>query len=147
MPNVVLESEPLMESVAQEAQTDEQKLRGQSTLSESVAILLVFSVLQRVVGLVRGLWVPTIMVAASLGQWELANRFLVYAAPLVVLGIPGSFGRYLEYYRQRGALKSFLLRSTVVCLVTMSIAYIAFMTQSAYFAELVFGSASHTELM
>ena len=39
--------------------------------------------------------------------------FLMLAAPLAVLGVPGSFGRYAEHYRQRGHLRTFLHRAAV----------------------------------
>ena len=38
-------------------------------------------------------------------------------APLAVLGLPGSFNRYVEMYRQQGQLRSFLLRITGISFV------------------------------
>ena len=43
----------------------------------------------------------------------MAYSFLLLAAPVVVLGLPGSFGRYLERFRQRGQLRTFLRRATI----------------------------------
>ena len=51
----------------------------------------------------------------QLGLWDMAFSFLLLAAPLAVLAIPGSFGRYLEYYRRRGQLHVFLRRTSLVC--------------------------------
>ena len=50
----------------------------------------------------------------QLGQWDVAFGFLNLAAPLAVLGLPGSFGRYVEYFRQRGQFHVFLRRTTFV---------------------------------
>jgi O-antigen/teichoic acid export membrane protein len=43
----------------------------------------------------------------------MAYSFLLLAAPIVVLGLPGSFGRYLERFRQRGQLRTFLRRASI----------------------------------
>jgi hypothetical protein len=60
------------------------------SLAASVFVLLAVSVIQRV-GFGRG-----VMFAAGwpdeLGQWDVAYSFLLLAAPLIVLGLPGSFG-------------------------------------------------------
>ena len=83
---------------------------GETTLAQSVAYLFVMSIAQRVIGLVRGLLVCIWLTPALLGPWDLNKKFFFLASPLLVLGIPGSLGRYLEYYRQHGALRSVLRR-------------------------------------
>lgn len=103
---------------------------GETTLAQSVAYLFGLSIAQRVIGLVRGLLVCIWLTPVLLGPWDLANRFFILASPLLVLGIPGSFGRYLEYYRQHGALRSVLRRTTVVCLVLCSTGWLAFQLYS-----------------
>jgi len=109
------------------------------TLATSVAILLVASVVQRSIGFGRGVMFCRWLSPDELGTWELAYSFLLLAAPLVVLGLPGSFGRYLERFRQRGQLRTFLRRATiwtasVTILATASIAIAA-----RKFSELIFG--------
>src|SRR5690349_10543622 len=74
------------------------------TLAQSVVALLVLAVLQRGIGFVRGVLVCRWLSPDELGQWDLAFSFLTLAAPLAVLGLPGSFGRYVEHFRQRGML-------------------------------------------
>src|SRR5688500_15013340 len=68
------------------------------TLAESVLVLIVLAVVQRAIGFVRSILVCDWLEPDQLGEWDLANRFLLLAAPLVVLGLPGTFGRYLEHY-------------------------------------------------
>jgi hypothetical protein len=84
------------------------------TLAASVVILLGMTVAQRLVGFGRGVifcrWLPV----EELGQWDAAFAFLNLAGPLVVLGLPGSFGRYVEHFRQRGQFHVFLRRTAVV---------------------------------
>src|SRR5690349_2135694 len=75
------------------------KLRH-DTLAQSVVALLVLAVLQRAIGFVRGVLVCRWLSPDELGEWDLAFSFLTLAAPLAVLGLPGSFGRYVEHFRQ-----------------------------------------------
>ncbi len=81
-------------------------------------MLLVVMVVQRSVGFGRGILFCRWLTPEALGSWEMVYSFLLLAAPLAVLGIPGSFGRYLEHFRQRGHLRTFLKRTaawTAVC--------------------------------
>jgi O-antigen/teichoic acid export membrane protein len=83
------------------------------SLSVSIVLLITLAGLQRLIGLARNVLFCGLLSDEQLGRWSLAYSFLLLAAPLVVLGIPGSFGRYVEHYRQQIQLRSFL-RSTVL---------------------------------
>ena len=85
------------------------------TLVDSVLILLVLTVVQRMVGFVREILFCRWLNAEQLGQWDLGFGFLMLAAPLAVLSLPGTFPRYVERYRQQGQLRSFLRRTALVC--------------------------------
>lgn len=90
------------------------------TLAMSVVILLVATVVQRTVGFGRSVLFCRWLAPEALGEWEMVYSFLMLAAPLAVLGVPGSFGRYAEHYRQRGHLRTFLHRAaawTTVCTI------------------------------
>lgn len=122
------------------------RLRADS-LACSVAILLIASIVQRTIGFGRGILFCRWLEPAELGQWELAYSFLLLAAPLAVFGVPGSFGRYIEHYRQRGRLRMFLRRTTVgtaalslstVCLIILA---------APHFSELIFGQPTKTTLV
>ncbi|HEX3725058.1 MAG TPA: hypothetical protein VHV08_02400, partial [Pirellulales bacterium] len=85
------------------------------TLAASVFILLVMTVVQRLVGFGRGIMFCRWLEPEQLGQWDVAFGFLNLAAPLAVLGLPGAFGRYVEYFRYRGQFHTFLKRTICVC--------------------------------
>jgi O-antigen/teichoic acid export membrane protein len=91
--------------------TDKRRSLQADTLAASVVILLAVTIVQRTIGFGRGVLFCRWMSPESLGEWELAYSFLMLAAPLAVLGVPGSFGRYAEHYRQRGHLRTFLHRA------------------------------------
>jgi polysaccharide transporter, PST family len=109
------------------------------SLATSVLILLVLTVIQRVVGLLRSVLFCRWLDADQLGQWDLAFGFLMLAAPLALLGIPGSFGRYIEHYRQRGQLRTFLRRSTWICALASGVCVIAVAIWPSWFSSLIFG--------
>lgn len=92
-----------------------------TSLAESMLLLAMLTVFQRGIGFVRGVlfcrWLP----AEQLGLWDLVFGFLMLAGPLVVLGIPGSFGRYVEHFRQKGQLRTFLYRTTVATVALSTI--------------------------
>jgi O-antigen/teichoic acid export membrane protein len=109
------------------------------TLAVSVVILLAVNVVQRSVGFGRGILFCRWLSPDELGAWEMAYSFLLLAAPVVVLGLPGSFGRYLERFRQRGQLRTFLRRATIWT-ASLTIAAVVLITVAAgQFSDLIFG--------
>lgn len=92
-----------------------------TSLAESMLLLAALTVVQRGIGFVRGVLFCRWMPAEQLGLWDLVFGFLMLAGPLVVLGIPGSFGRYVEHYRQKGQLRTFLRRTSLVTLFLTAI--------------------------
>jgi O-antigen/teichoic acid export membrane protein len=120
--------------------------RGDSLLG-GVAVMLVLNVVQRGVGFARGLLFCRILAEDALGLFSLSNGFLLLAAPLVVLGLPGSFGRYVEYYRERSQLRSYLVQMTVFTIVLTGFGTLVMSLFGSQLAELVLGDASAARLM
>ncbi len=128
------------------ATTTNTATRGDSLLA-GVAFMLVLNVVQRGIGFARGLLFCRFLAADELGQFSLATSFLQMAAPLIVLGLPGSFGRYVEYYRQRGQLRSFLHRLTKVTLVLTGGGILLLSLGESWLAEAMLGDRTATRLM
>jgi PST family polysaccharide transporter len=117
------------------------------SLALGVSVMLGLSVLQRVVGLVRSILFCRLMSDEQLGAWSLAFSFLLLAAPLAVLGLPGSFGRYVERYRQRGQLAVFLRRtSLVIALLAASGVSVVCLARESI-SWLVFNDTAHADLV
>ena len=110
-------------------------------------ILLVLTVVQRGIGFFRSILVCRWLEPEALGQWDMAFGFLGLAAPLAVLGLPGSFGRYVERYRQRGQLKTFLRRTGLATLLGALVVLALALSSVGWFSELVFGSRDFQDLM
>jgi len=96
-----------------DSRTGHSGLRAE-TLAEGFAFLVVLTVAQRFIGLLREILFCRWLAPDELGQWSLSFGFFLLAAPLVVCGLPGSFGRYVAYYRERGQLRPFLVRTTTI---------------------------------
>ena len=68
-------------------------------------------------------------------------------APLAVLGLPGCFCRYTEYYRHRGQLRTFIRRIAAVSLVlTLSLVTIMVMVPEKV-SWLIFRDSSHVTIV
>ena len=134
-------------NTADNASKDKSSRLRTDTLASSVVILLLVTVVQRSVGFGRGMLFCRWLDPETLGEWEMAYSFLLLAAPLAVLGIPGSFGRYLEYYRQRGHLHTFLQRTTAWTVFFSSIAVGIVVWFAPQFSQLLFGTDDQTGLI
>ena len=110
------------------------------TLAGSVLILLAMTVVQRLVGFVRAIMFCRWLTPDQLGIWDMAFSFLLVAAPVAICAIPGTFGRYLEHYRQRGQLKAFLRRTALACGGLAAVACTLMVVFRRCLASLVFGA-------
>jgi O-antigen/teichoic acid export membrane protein len=122
-----------------DSQTSSGRCLRPDTLAASVVILLAVNIVQRSVGFGRGILFCRWLSPDELGTWEMAYSFLLLAAPVVVLGLPGSFGRYLERFRQRGQLRTFLRRATIWTATLTLIAVSVIVAAADQFSELIFG--------
>ena len=126
---------------------DKRRTLEADTLAASVIILLVVTVVQRTVGFGRGILFCRWLSPESLGEWEMVYSFLMLAAPLAVLGVPGSFGRYAEHYRQRGHLRTFLNRATIWTTACGLISVAIIELLAPQLSQMMFGDAKYADVM
>ena len=117
------------------------------TLADSVLILLLLTGVQRLVGFARAVLFCRWLSPEQLGLWDMSFGFLMLAAPLSVLSIPAVYGRYIEYYRQRGLMRTLVRRTVIVSSVTAIFACIAIYIYSPWFSQLIFGSPDQSYLV
>lgn len=117
------------------------------TLLVGVVFMLGVTVIQRIVGFGRSLLFCAYLDDDQLGLWSLAFSFLLLAAPLAVIGLPGSFGRYVEYYRNSGRLRSFLTRTTIFSVVTSVICVLGVWMFQKPLAWFLFKDAAEASLV
>lgn len=104
--------------------------------------MLAVNVLQRGVGLVRGLGFCHFLSDGELGQWALINSFFLIAVPIAVFGLPGSFGRFVEHYRGRAELGPYLRRVTLVSALGLAALSGWMLAWPNQFQSWVFGGSS-----
>ncbi len=120
-------------------------------VSDSLASGLVFAlcmtVAQRLLGAVRGVLFCRLMTDQELGQWSMIYSVLMLMAPLAVLGLPGSFGKFVEHYSHSGQLRSFLRQVGMVsCGGTLLLA-LTILVAPDFFSFQILGESGHTALM
>lgn len=109
------------------------------TLADGVIFLLAVLVVQRMIGFGRGILFCRWLEPSEFGAWGMIYNFLLLASPLAVLGLPGSFGRYVEYYRQRGQLRLFLRRTLLTALIAAVLAIVLVTAGRSLFSRVIFG--------
>jgi O-antigen/teichoic acid export membrane protein len=120
--------------------------RGDS-LRASMVVLIILAGAQRLIGLLRNVYFCDMLESEQLGRWSLSYNFLLLAAPFVVLGIPGSFGRYVEKYRQQGQLRAFLRRTISVSGLLTVAAVVVMLVWPQPLAWLLFGDRGQWQLV
>lgn len=117
------------------------------SLAFGVAFSIVLTIVQRGVGFVRGILFCHYMTDQELGQWSMAFSFLMLLAPFALLGLPGSFGRFVEHYVQKGQVGTFIRRishlSSALTVVLATAMYLA----PAWFGQLIFGGENCVSLV
>jgi O-antigen/teichoic acid export membrane protein len=109
-----------------------------SLLSGVVAMLLL-NVIQRLVGLGRNIGFCRFLTEDQLGLWSLANSLFIIAPPLIVLGLPGAFGKFVEHYRQMGCLRAYSVRMGVVCVVSLAAVIVSMSCSPDWVAQKLYG--------
>ncbi len=117
------------------------------TLADTVMVLLSLSIIQRMVGFVRAILFCRWLDADALGQWDMAQNFLMLAAPVSVVALSGSFPRYAEHYLQRRQLRSVLSRTALACALLAAGAAAMMHLAGPAFSRLVFGTPECTHLV
>jgi O-antigen/teichoic acid export membrane protein len=117
------------------------------SIAAGVVFALILTVGQRAIGFVRGLLFCRFMSPQELGQWSLVWSFLMMLIPLAVLGLPGCFGRFSEYFKSRGQLGYFVSRVALASSVLTLIAAVAMVLMPESFSYLVFRSTDQTAIV
>lgn len=117
------------------------------SLARSVVLLLGMTVLQRTIGFGRSIFFCRWLDPEQLGQWDLTFAFLELAAPIAVLSLPASFGRYVEHYRQRGQLRTFLHRMGATILLLLAASAAILYLGRFWFSDLLYGRSDSLRMM
>ena len=116
-------------------------------LALGVVLILLSSVLQRAVGFAREICFCRWLSPEQLGEWDMAFGFLMLAGPLLVMSLPGTFGRYVDRYRRAGQLRSFLRRTAAFCATLLVPSVLVIVAFRGWFSYLIFGSRDREGLV
>ncbi|HMP77994.1 MAG TPA: oligosaccharide flippase family protein, partial [Pirellulaceae bacterium] len=126
-------------------------LKASALRSDGIVFGVVFAlsltIIQRLLGFARGILFCHLMTDQQLGQFSLIYSWLLTLAPLAVLGMPGTFGRFLEEFRQQGSLGSFLIIISRVSIVTTLMMAAAMLLFPHEFSWQILGSGNRVDLM
>jgi polysaccharide transporter, PST family len=117
------------------------------SLALGIVFALVLTLVQRLLGGVRGVVFCRLMTDQELGQWSLLNSFLMILGPFAVLGLPGSFGKFVEHYFQQGQLRSFLRRVGWLCTATTILVAGSIWIMPGFFSQQILGEPDQVGLM
>jgi O-antigen/teichoic acid export membrane protein len=117
------------------------------SFARGVMVMLVINLGQRVVGLLRNFGFCQFLTDSELGHWALASSFFMLAAPLLVLGLPGSFGKFVEHYRQRGCLQLYLTRTATTIAISTAVLALMMLASPELFSWLVYRDAATTRVV
>ena len=135
------------QAVATDAGSPSRKKLVADSFSKSIVLIGCLIVLQRGIGFLRSFYVCGSLLPAEVGRWDLAFNFLVITAPLAVLGIPGSFGRYVAYYEQNGRDRRLLKQTLAGCLALTSLSAGFIWMFRQWLATYFFGDAKQSGLV
>ncbi len=117
------------------------------SFATGVLVMLLVNVIQRGVGLVRGIGFCRFLDDAQLGQWSLANSFFVIGVPIAALGLPGSFGKFTEYFRSRQLLSHYFWRVLAISSLGLCISCGLMLYFHEDFSWLILGQSNSLTLM
>ncbi len=125
----------------------QESLHHGESFSVGVVSLVALTVAQRALGFARGVLLGRVLGPVELGRWDLALGFFTLAAPLAVLGVPGSLGRYFDYFRVRGHLATLLQMTARVCAGAIVISMALILILRPALAQALFGTRDQQPLV
>ena len=117
------------------------------SLSSGVSYMMALTVAQRGMGFVRTALFCRLLPEEELGQWSLIFSFIIFASPLTLMGITGSFGRYVEYYLQQGQVRRFFRRTGFAVASLTAVAICLVCLNRDWVAWALFGSSEQSSLL
>ena len=114
--------------------------RVAQSLGAGIVCVALLMILQRGIGLGRSLIICDWLPDGALGEWELSFSFLMAVGPLMVLGIPGAFGRFAEGYRKRSQIGRFIAVTVVACGVVYAISMLGLLLLRDLVTAVFFGA-------
>jgi polysaccharide transporter, PST family len=117
------------------------------TIGQSVRVVFVFTLLQRVIQTGRGILFARLLGPSDYGILMLGFFFIPLAATVAKLGIPAAIARFVPRFEARGALQEFLVLSLLPMLllgIGLSVLGLFFLPE---LSQLVYGTPTRERVM
>lgn len=139
-------AQPEVRDGSQSQQASRLVLAGDS-LASGILFAMLLTVGQRAIGFLRGTLFCRWMTDQELGQWSMVWGFLMLLPPLAMLGLPGCFGKYTEFYRHRGCARRFIWQVSLVCSVTSLLGTLVLLAWPEWFSKIFFRDPNQGSLV
>ncbi len=139
-PTAISTGPPFLNAIDATLAASESEPRRIDSIASGFSYMLVANVLQRGIGFLRNIALCYYLSDQQLGRWGLTTSFLLIAAPMAVLGLPGTFGRFVESYRTRGQLKAFVGSLMTVAMIGYGLLALWLFAFPASSGSLIFGA-------
>lgn len=94
------------------------RLLNKETVIESLGIVMLFTILERVIQVGRGVVFARLLGPSEYGVYTLAFFFIPIITALAKLGIPSCYERYIPQYEKEGRLVDFLKRNYILTVIS-----------------------------
>ncbi len=136
-----------MSQVALTRTTTERLELKTDSIATGLSFMLIANVMQRGIGFIRNMAFCYFLSEQQLGLWALASSFFVIAAPFAVIGLPGSLNRFVEFYRVRQQLATYVRRIALVSGVSAIVVCLAIVGFAPWASELILGQTQSYSTM
>ncbi|MBW1678998.1 MAG: oligosaccharide flippase family protein, partial [Deltaproteobacteria bacterium] len=123
------------------------RLFEKEKIAESIGIILIFLIVQRTVGLARGIMFARFLGPTDYGLFTLASFFILFVASFAVLGIPSCYGRYVPQYERRHMLKHFFIKTCSLTIVTGIFITVLLIAFSGQVSRLIYGTSDYKAII
>lgn len=124
-----------------------QQLFNKESIRRSAGIVLVFTIIEKILQIGRGVIFARLLGPANYGIYNLAFFFIPLAAIFVKMGIPSSFPRYIPQYEMKFALADFMKKTcSLIFLSGITVTLICLLSVKQL-SGLVYGSFEYSRIM
>jgi len=113
----------------------------------SAGIVTIFTLLQRIIQVGRGIIFARLLGPTEYGTYTLAFFFFPLISLFARMGVTSCFTRYIPYYESKGMLKDFIKKTyglTMIGGVGFTVASLFF---SSVLSQLIYGDKKYVEIM
>lgn len=123
------------------------KLFKKETITESAGIILFFTIIQRIIQVMRGVIFARVLGPSEYGVYTLAFFFIPLVVTFAQLGIPSCYERYIPQYEKRGRLGDFFHRNYLLTMGSSLFFTVLVLSFSKQVSEVLYATAEYKNII